>query len=76
MSMLLDDLRSAFRAVHQQGGVSLVVLMTLALAIGANSAMFTVVNPVLLRPLPFERPDKVVMLFEREASGQGSMIWG
>lgn len=66
MSLFAEDIRHATRALRQQPAISAAVLVTLALAIGANSAIFTVINAVLLRPLPFDRPEKVVMLFERD----------
>jgi putative ABC transport system permease protein len=62
MSLLADDLRHALRALRQQRAVSLVILITVALAIGANSAIFTVVNAVMLRPLPYPDPARVVMV--------------
>jgi putative ABC transport system permease protein len=74
MSLLLEDLRHAARGVRQQPGVSAVIMLTLALAIGANSAIFTVVNAVLLRPMPFTDPDRVVMLLTVDRNGRDSMV--
>ena len=64
MTHLFEDLRHAMRSLRHERGLSLVIVATLALAIGANSAIFTVVNAVLLRPLPYAQPDRVVALFE------------
>ena len=73
-SLLIDDLRHAVRALRQQHALSLVILLTVALAIGANSAIFTVVNAVLLRPLPYDHPERVVMLFERDPRSNQTFV--
>ena len=64
--MLQQDLRSAFRALIKRPGFSLVAVGTLALGIGANTAIFSVVNAVLLRPLPY--PDAVRIAWVRGSS--------
>jgi putative ABC transport system permease protein len=74
MSLLIDDMRHAFRALRQQRTLSAVILVTLALAIGANSAIFTVVNAVLLRPLPYADPDRVVMLYMVDRTGADRLL--
>jgi len=62
METLLKDLRYGIRSLLKQPAFALVAIGTLALAIGGNTAMFTVVNAVLLRPLPYPEPDRIVTL--------------
>ncbi|HEU5218978.1 MAG TPA: ABC transporter permease [Gemmatimonadales bacterium] len=65
MSTLLQDLRLTLRGLVRTKGFTAVVLLTLALGIGANAAIFSVVNGVLLRPLPFADPGMLVNLQHR-----------
>jgi putative ABC transport system permease protein len=74
MSLILDDVHHAMRALCSQPGSSLVIVATLALAIGANSAIFTVVNAVLLRPLPFTAPERIVIVREVDPRGRDSLV--
>ena len=65
MPTLLNDLRYALRTFLRTPGFTAIALLTLTLGIGANTAIFTVVNAVLLRALPFREPDRLMMVYER-----------
>jgi putative ABC transport system permease protein len=74
MSFFINDLRYAVRGLVKRPGFAFVAIITLALGIGANTAIFSVVNAVLLRPLPFKRPERITMLWERRAnSGRANL---
>jgi predicted permease len=65
MSDLRHDLRFAFRSLARKPAFVIVVVLTLALGIGANSAIFSVVNAVLLKPLPYRAPDRLALIWSR-----------
>src|SRR5262245_26728332 len=70
MDTFFKDLRYAFRALLKHRGFTIVAILTLGLGIGANTAIFSVVNAVLFKPLQFRDPERLVMLWE-EASFAG-----
>src|SRR5262245_30553694 len=63
---LLQDCRFAIRLLFKEPGFAAVVIITLALGIGMNAAMFTLVNGVLIRGLPFEEADRIMYIGERD----------
>src|SRR5258708_30801169 len=60
---LSRDLRQALRQIKRRPGFCMIVILTLALGIGANSAVFSIVQAVLLRPLPYKDPSRLAMVF-------------
>ena len=73
MNTLLSDLRFAFRGLRRSPLFSIVAILSLALGIGANSAIFTLIDQVLLRKLPVARPDELVMLYQQGSHNGSNM---
>ena len=67
---VVQDVRYAWRQLRRSPGLSLVVLLTLALGIGANTALFSVLNALVLRTLPVKDPDRLVVLSVNDSTGQ------
>ncbi len=63
MSIWVDDLRYGFRAVRRSPGFALGAILVLALGIGANTAIFSIVNAALLRPLPYEDSSRLMQVW-------------
>src|ERR1035441_9283536 len=76
LDSLLKDVRYGFRAMRRSPAFSLVVILTFALGVGVNTAIFSVVNSVLLKPLPYPDSERLVRLGEANTKADFSVTWG
>src|SRR3979409_2552001 len=68
MNSLLRDLRFSIRSLLKRPALTIIAIVTLAIGIGACSAIFSFINALLLKPLPFPDPDRIVALWDKSSS--------
>ncbi len=74
LGQIMQDLRYAFRGMRREPGFAATAILSLALGIGANTAIFTVVNAVLLKPLPFPEPERLVQVWESRPANSHNRV--
>jgi hypothetical protein len=72
--MLWDDVRFALRSYRKNPGFTLVAVLTIALGLGANTAIFSFLDGVLLKPVAYPEPDRIVQLWEKPPGGTRNVI--
>jgi len=70
----MRDIPFSFRLLRKSPGFAAIALLALAIGVGANTAIFSVVNAVLLRPLPFTQPDRLMMVFTDGSRHKGDRL--
>ena len=75
MGTFVQDARFALRMLRKTPGFAVVAVLTLTLGIGANVAIYSVVDAVLIRPLPFEDPDRIVFVWGVEGGLKSGSSW-
>jgi hypothetical protein len=74
LTELVQDLRYGVRTLIKAPGFALVAILTLALGIGANSAIFSFVDGALLKPLPYPEPERIVQVWEKRPDGGNNVV--
>src|SRR5205085_6869772 len=74
LSVLKQDLRFALRSLRRQPAFTAIAVITLALGIGANTAIFSVINAVMLTPLPYREPERLLMLWETRLGSDRPLV--